>query len=714
MMLFDVTVTSAWAAVGWSVVHFLWQGAVIGLLAAGVLSGLRRHTARARYAAACLAMLAALATFVGTFLTLLPRTTASAFPSGVVGDIDLVETAVTASAPHSGGIAEFLAWAWVAGIVFLSMRFIRQWRIAYRLKTCQIFAPDARWTRLFESVKAELGAAPAVRMLRSGLAETPMVVGWLSPIVLVPTAALTSLTPDQLRVILIHELSHIRRYDHLANMVQGVIEIILFFHPVTWWLSGQIRVEREHCCDDTSVCTSGSPRTLAEALLHLESLRLTTTDVTSNTTLAASGGPLMRRITRLLPATPGMQASSSCWRIPAAIAVGSALTIAGITSATSRPHTIGISIGTKPLPESRERIADAPPTEAGEWWSASPPRYPAYLKRQSDLWTSYEQAMKLRREDGLITDDDAVRKLMRANDWLEKAPDNDWFERVPANDFFKKAPENNQFWRQVKVDPNAAADGLGGYLIKIGLAVDAGELSPEEAMDAIMTFKKSMGNETRSKPPVNDFYQTAPDRLRYRFDAGRFTEELNSQREPWPRKSRYGLGAVKEDGDTPTRLERQRYIDARDDYNAAALFKAAIESEDLTPEQIKEKLRWFEDQFKNDPNLPARFNAARQEYDRVRSETPWRDDMKLQINDESLARLEAAVKAGAMTKEQANELLRDAKLRTVKEAPTPRWASVYDRIVKDLQNAVEAGDLTKEQAAAVLDIYKQRLESSDK
>ena len=105
----------------------------------------------------------------------------------------------------------------------------------------------------FDELKAQTSVSKTVKMFKIRLAQTPMVVGWISPVVLVPAAAFASLSFEQIRIILAHEFMHIRRYDHRVNQFQALVEIILFFHPVVWWLSRQMQIEREYCCDDASL-----------------------------------------------------------------------------------------------------------------------------------------------------------------------------------------------------------------------------------------------------------------------------------------------------------------------------------------------------------------------------------------------------------------------------------------------------------------------------
>ena len=98
------------------------------------------------------------------------------------------------------------------------------------------------------------------------LVDVPSVIGTIRPVVLLPVAALTNLTPDQIEALLAHELAHIRRRDYAMNLAQTVAEALLFFHPAVWWMSARIREEREHCCDDVAVervCRAGRLRVRA-------------------------------------------------------------------------------------------------------------------------------------------------------------------------------------------------------------------------------------------------------------------------------------------------------------------------------------------------------------------------------------------------------------------------------------------------------------------
>lgn len=135
-----------------------------------------------------------------------------------------------------------------------------------------------------------------MRLLVSDAIQVPAVVGWLRPAILMPVAAFAGFPAGYLDALLGYELAHIRRHDFLVNMLQGTAEALLFYHPALWWVSQQIRIERELCCDDVAVASSGDVLTYARALAELESLR----PAHASLAVAANGGSLVNRIRRLL------------------------------------------------------------------------------------------------------------------------------------------------------------------------------------------------------------------------------------------------------------------------------------------------------------------------------------------------------------------------------------------------------------------------------
>jgi len=133
--------------------------------------------------------------------------------------------------------------------------------------------------------------------------------------VLIPASALSGLTPRQLEALLAHELAHIRRHDYFTNLLQTAIETLLFYHPAVWWVSKQMREERENCCDDLAVEVCGDVLTYARALSRMEELRIPTPALA----MAADGGSLVRRIRRLVRSNNPERAGGADWLTAAAV-----------------------------------------------------------------------------------------------------------------------------------------------------------------------------------------------------------------------------------------------------------------------------------------------------------------------------------------------------------------------------------------------------------
>jgi HEAT repeat protein/beta-lactamase regulating signal transducer with metallopeptidase domain len=321
-------------ALGWALVHFLWQGAALAIVLGMALAALRPTAARTRYALSLLTLCAMLVLPVATGLRLIQPTSAPVSTSSIQPNPVATEplpadkaspaprhttervTAPAATVPqterHGAQLARLndllepaLPWlvvVWVIGVLTLSLRLAHGWMTARRLRTEGTRSGPVALQQVLARLAARLRVTRPVRLLESLVIEVPAVIGWLRPVILVPTSALTGLTPQQLEVLLAHELAHVRRYDYLVNVIQCVIETLLFYHPAVWWVSRRVREEREHCCDDLAVAVCGDPHLYAGALVGMERIRSTTPRLALAAT--GGGGSLLHRVRRLLmPAT---------------------------------------------------------------------------------------------------------------------------------------------------------------------------------------------------------------------------------------------------------------------------------------------------------------------------------------------------------------------------------------------------------------------------
>jgi beta-lactamase regulating signal transducer with metallopeptidase domain len=310
---------------GWTLVHFLWQGMLIALLLAAVHGLLRHAGARVRYVAACGAMLLMLACAAATFIRLNGQTAASHL------DASPAEPASAVSAPSTPGnshvttpsavdVSRLLPWLvyfWMAGVCALTVRSLGGWVVLQNFKRREARAAEPAWQQRLAQLGRRLRISRTVRLCESTLAQVPSVIGWMRPVILMPVCALNGLTPEQLEGLLAHELAHIRQNDYLVNLIQTCVETLLFYHPAVWWVGNRIRAERENCCDDLAVEVCGDALAYAKALTQLEQIRCRAPKLA----MAATGGSLLQRVQRLLSSRPSTRVAPAGWLAGAALAL---------------------------------------------------------------------------------------------------------------------------------------------------------------------------------------------------------------------------------------------------------------------------------------------------------------------------------------------------------------------------------------------------------
>jgi len=284
-----------------ALLHFVWQGAIIGLVTGLALQILRSRSAAARYAV-CLNALAASA--IAPIVTVVLLSTRGAlFPAAELGGTTGAIEGLTRGLPNVLS-ADWLALLrtavlplWIAGALACSARLFAAWRHVTRLRT-GAEAPPPWITAMLARVAERLGVNASVEIAMSRLVDGPSVIGWLRPLILLPASVASGLTATQLETILAHELAHIRRYDYLANLLQTLVETLLFFHPVVWWLSARARRERELCCDDVVLVHYDARVSYARALVSIERMRFD-----HALALGAADGQLGDRVRRILGET---------------------------------------------------------------------------------------------------------------------------------------------------------------------------------------------------------------------------------------------------------------------------------------------------------------------------------------------------------------------------------------------------------------------------
>lgn len=339
-------------ALGWTLLHSLWQGCAVALLLRAALHLLRRQSAGARYAACCFAMLAV---FFAAGVTLVrswpdksnsPERTSSfpaetpdgagagrsnrsdwsnIFPgrperagheaSDVPGDSAIVVRAeafpdVTSPEPiqaepklaHLTRVTASLRQmlpvvvaVWAAGVLWGLLRLGAGWVVLRRQIAGAVPLEGSEWVERTRRLREALRISAPVRVLQSAAAAVPVAAGWLRPVILLPAGICSGLTIPQMEAILAHELAHIRRHDYAVNLLQCLADTLFFYHPAVRWISSALRREREYCCDDAAAALCGGPLPYAGALARLEECRGDLLPAP-----AATGHSLLDRVRRLL------------------------------------------------------------------------------------------------------------------------------------------------------------------------------------------------------------------------------------------------------------------------------------------------------------------------------------------------------------------------------------------------------------------------------
>lgn len=319
-------------AMGWTLVHTLWQAALFAVLLGFALLFLRKYSARSRYVTAIGVLGAFFLTTVLTFGQLYFNEATPAFTDNA----SITFIAPASAAPNSAASATervgearnnlpeitrakpamvtptfrqrvvdyynqhlpLIVTLWLMGVLILQLRFLGQLAFLQRLKNYGSERFPAKLAPMLQELESKLGITKPIRYLTSFRVNSPFTAGWLQPAVLFPRGLLGELSEAQLRTIIAHELAHIKRYDFLVNLVQTLLCILFFYHPAAWWISARIDEEREHCCDDMAIEATGEPVGYARTLLKLKEAEIATSPLAMG--YLGKGDGFKDRITRLL------------------------------------------------------------------------------------------------------------------------------------------------------------------------------------------------------------------------------------------------------------------------------------------------------------------------------------------------------------------------------------------------------------------------------
>jgi len=407
-------------SLGWAVLHSLWQGGLAFIVVVLLRTSLRNGSPALRYNAQMLVLLSCLGAFLATFALYAGATSPETLRASGAGGNDLTfgglistfNPSHEAAGFHWPDISAFtplIALSWVIGFMALSLRYAFAYGQVQQLRVLGVSEAPLDWKLRFLTLMETSGIKKTVQLHVSQHIDGPMTMGFLKPVVLVPTGFLTGIPSDQVEAVLLHELAHIRRHDYLLNLVQTGVRTVLFYHPAIHIISRWIDRDREQACDDIAVSKGQD----AGALLRgLAALRLQTGSLAMSATGKGEETPLMDRLSRLAgqgQATP-RRPEHVLMSLLSALMIGTVY-VGAMAQADAHPHPKKpkLSVEAPKPPSLSDTIISAKPYVAAI--QPAPPPLPAlpptefigdvdedvfqsFIETDKAIWKSYEIAMR--------------------------------------------------------------------------------------------------------------------------------------------------------------------------------------------------------------------------------------------------------------------------------------------------------------------------------
>ncbi len=307
---------------GWALLHSLWQGAILALIYLILRRALRGYKPQLRYTLALGCQLALLLWVGLTVVQYWPdnqaflglseelKVTISPLEEAEI-ELPLNEVTVLSQGPSSTwnwrrnleSLAPYLALAWLLGIALMGVRWgASLWQL-HLLRTQGLSAGPVHWQNQLNQISKKWGLPRKVTLLVSSRITSPATLGFFKPVILIPVSVVTGLSPEQWEAILLHELAHIRRADYVVRLIQSLIEILFFYHPLIWWVGRDLTHEREACCDDQAVAACGDALRYAHALTTLQRMCQPSNIQLTMAIQSKHQKPFTRRIQRLFEPT---------------------------------------------------------------------------------------------------------------------------------------------------------------------------------------------------------------------------------------------------------------------------------------------------------------------------------------------------------------------------------------------------------------------------
>ena len=270
-------------ALGWTMVHSLWQGFLIAMVLALVINYYQNENAKLKYELSAFALFTVFTSALATFLVLYDKAVSTDLSEIIIigqatftfeESESVISTISNSSASLLNQYLPLLVSIWFVGMVFFLIRLLGGLIYIQHLKTNQLYAIEKRWQIKMEKILKKTPINKSVKLFESGLVKVPIVIGYLKPLILMPIGAINNMSEQEVEAILSHEIAHVLRNDYILNIVMSFIEVLFYFHPAVWWISDNVKKERENCCDDLAIQLCGDSMTYAKALVRIQEMQL--------------------------------------------------------------------------------------------------------------------------------------------------------------------------------------------------------------------------------------------------------------------------------------------------------------------------------------------------------------------------------------------------------------------------------------------------------
>ena len=266
-------------AMGWTIIHSFWQASLVALLMSLFHKYGNDKRATFRYAISVFSMASVFLISVMTFVLYYSTNIGT---DELTGSVAFTQNQISANFENSflsrlnlffTNNLTHINIIWAIGVALFFIRFIFSYGYTKYLRRTAIFSNSEVLNDSLKRVRSHFLVNIMIEIAESSKIDVPLVIGHLKPLILFPVGIVNMLSTAEVEAIITHELAHIKRYDYLTNILLTLVEILFYFHPAVWWISANVKAERENCCDDIALSQNVDKVVYAKALVKLEEIK---------------------------------------------------------------------------------------------------------------------------------------------------------------------------------------------------------------------------------------------------------------------------------------------------------------------------------------------------------------------------------------------------------------------------------------------------------